>query len=313
VDRKRRPWAAALVTLIQPGLGHLYAGAPARAVGAAIITFLAAPLWGVSILFLSTMPLLVLIVTLIFLSIVLGIALDAAHVAKGQPAKYALGTYNRWSVYLTWIVAVGVLAGSGRELTKKHLVQAFRLPSGSMEPSLQLGDFIFVRMFRPSSHLHHGSIVVFESTEESGLKVIKRVVGLPGDTVAMRDGAFYRNGVAVTEPYVIHEDPARREDPVHRARMRAWQVTHWTVSDTHSSYAPDLQSWGPIRVPADSLFLLGDNRDHSYDSRYFGFVPRDHIIGRPMFVYYSYDPSSPRQWRWFSAARWHRVGTQLPE
>jgi len=301
------------MTFIQPGLGHLYAGAPERAVAAGIITFLAVPLIGACILLVATIPRLVLIATLVFVSLAFWIAVDAARIAKRQPADYVLGTYNRWSVYLTWIVAAGVLAGSGRALTQKHMIQAFRLPSGSMEPTLRVGDFIFVRMFRPSFHLYHGSVVVFESVEESGLKVIKRVVGLPGDTVAMKRGAFYRNGVVVPEPYVIHEDPARREDPVHQARMRAWQVAHLTHSDTFVSYAPDLQDWGPVRVPADSLFLMGDNRDHSYDSRYYGFVPRDHIIGRAMFVYYSYDPSSSTRWRWFSAARWDRIGTQISE
>jgi signal peptidase I len=169
-------------------------------------------------------------------------------------------------------------------------------------------------MWRPTSDLRHESIVVFRSVEDPDLKVIKRVVGLPGDTLAMRSGVLYRNGGAVREPYVIHEDPTRHEDPIQRTKMRAWQISHLAAADSFiSSYQPDLQEWGAVVVPPESIMALGDNRDHSYDSRYYGFIPLKQVVGRPSFVYYSHDASSSKPWRALSAPRWDRVGVRLSE
>jgi signal peptidase I len=314
LNRKRRPWVAALATLVQPGLGHLYAGTPARAGAAVLISFAALPLWGVCLLLFTPRPDLALVVSLLILSITIWLALDAARSAKRQPAEYMLRPYNRWHIYAAWVLMVGALLGYfPRNMTRKYLVQAFRVPSGSMEPSLLIGDLIFVSRWRPTKNVRHGSMVVFNSVEEPGLKVIKRVVGMPGDTIAMRGGNLHRNGVAVTEPYAVHREPTRHEDPLQRSKMRDWQISHLVGDPLISSYAPDLQDWGPVVVPPDSLLLLGDNRDRSYDSRYYGFVPLHAVVGKPTFVYYSYDPSSKRRWPWALAARWDRVGIPASE
>jgi signal peptidase I len=143
--------------------------------------------------------------------------------------------------------------------------------------------------------------------EEPGLKVIKRVVGMPGDTLLMRSGELYRNGSPVREPYVIRVDSSRTDDATQRAKMRQWQVQH--LASSVSDYAPDLQNWGPVIVPTDSFFALGDNRDASYDSRYYGFVPSANIIGRPSVIYFSFDPKSPEPF--VSRIRWQRVGQEL--
>jgi signal peptidase I len=149
---------------------------------------------------------------------------------------------------------------------------------------------------------------VFDSVEEEGLKVVKRLIGIPGDTLAMEGGVLYRNGKRVDEPYALHGDPTRSEDPMQRAKMRLWQLPHVVGRDT-ASYQPDLQDWGPIVVPADSFFMMGDNRDSSYDGRYWGFLPRANVRGRPLVVYFSYDPSSWRSLPFFTAVRWGRIFT----
>jgi signal peptidase I len=311
VNSRRRPWAAVLGTLLQPGLGHLYAGAPERAVAAVLINILAIPIWGICLLSLASRPALALIVSLSFVGLTIWLAYDAARIARHQPSDYALRHYNTWSAYLTWIVALGFLSAQVLALTKLHLVQAFRVPSGSMAPSLLVGDMIMVGMWRPMQQLERGTVVVFESIEEPGLKVIKRVVGTPGDTIAMVAGSLRRNGEPVFEPYVIHEDLTRHEDAVQRAKMRNWQILHVAAGQNLSTYAPDLQDWGPVVVPRDSLLLLGDNRDSSYDGRYYGFVPTSRVLGRPMFVYYSYDPTSPLPHPWANAIRWDRIGVSV--
>ena len=93
-----------------------------------------------------------------------------------------------------------------------------------------------------------------------------------------------------------------------RAKMRQWQLPHVVGRDT-ASYQPDLQDWGPIVVPADSFFMMGDNRDSSYDGRYWGFLPRENVRGRPLVVYYSYDNTSWRSWPMITAVRWGRIFT----
>jgi signal peptidase I len=205
---------------------------------------------------------------------------------------------------------------------RTFLVEAFRIPSGRMENTLLIGDFLFVNKALygaevPLIHAHlpavrephRDDILVFDSVEEEGLKVVKRLIGMPGDTLYMESGQLYRNGKKVDEPYAVHSDPTRSEDAVQRAKMRAWQLPHLVQRDT-ASYQPDLQDWGPIVVPADSFFMMGDNRDSSYDGRYWGFLPRQNVRGRPLVVYFSYDPSSWRAVPFLTAVRWTRLFTQ---
>jgi signal peptidase I len=134
---------------------------------------------------------------------------------------------------------------------------------------------------------------------------------MPGDTLAMEAGQLYRNGIRVDEPYVVHTDQGRSEDAMQRLKMREWQLPHLVARDP-ATYKPDLQEWGPIVVPTDSFFMMGDNRDSSYDGRYWGFLPRGNVRGRPLVVYFSYDPSSWRSLPFLTAVRWSRLFS-MPE
>jgi signal peptidase I len=205
---------------------------------------------------------------------------------------------------------------------RTFLVEAFRIPSGSMENTLLIGDFLFVNKALYGAEVplihsrlpavrepHRNDILVFDSVEEEGLKVVKRLIGMPGDTLSMEAGQLFRNGQRVSEPYVVHGDPHRSEDPIQRAKMREWQLPHLVQRDT-ATYQPDLQDWGPIVVPPDSFFMMGDNRDSSYDGRYWGFLPRANVRGRPLVVYFSYDQTSWRSLPFLTAIRWGRIFTQ---
>ena len=151
-----------------------------------------------------------------------------------------------------------------------------------------------------------GDVLVFDSVEEEGLKVVKRLIGMPGDTLAMKGSVLQRNGLAVDEPYVRHDNPSKSESPELRQKMHAWQVRASGRRDT-TGYLPDLQDWGPIVVPPDSFFMMGDNRDLSYDGRYWGFLPRANVRGTPLIIYYSYDPGSWKVLRPITAIRWSRL------
>jgi signal peptidase I len=205
---------------------------------------------------------------------------------------------------------------------RTFLIEAFRIPSGSMENTLLIGDFLFVNKALygaeiPLTGVHlpafreprRNDLVIFKSVEEPRLTVVKRVVGMPGDTLGMEENRLQVNGRAAEEPYVLRTAPlADHEDP----KMRGWQSRYLTADRDPRTYRPTLKNWGPIVVPADSFFVMGDNRDNSYDSRYWGFLGRDRIRGRPLIVYFSYDPSGILPLPIVSSVRWGRLLT-LPE
>ena len=195
------------------------------------------------------------------------------------------------------------------------LVEAFRIPSGSMENTLLIGDFLFVNkaLYGAEVPIVHKrlpafreperfDIVVFDSPEDAGVKVVKRVVGMPGDTLSMIGNVLYVSGQAIAEPYVVRASAYDPEDP----RMREWQLAHLVGRD-RATYWPTLKNWGPIAVPPDSFFVMGDNRDNSLDSRYWGFLGRDRISGRPLFIYYSFDKGGPAPLPFVTGVRWGRL------
>ncbi len=197
------------------------------------------------------------------------------------------------------------------------LIEAFRIPSSSMERTLLVGDFLFVNkaLYGAEVPLLHarlpafrqplrGDIVVFDSQTEPGVKVVKRLIGVPGDTLKMIHAVLYRDGVAQREPYVEHTDSL--EDVTDSGMV--WQLKYVLPSVNKRTYQPSRDNWGPLVVPPGSYFVMGDNRDNSYDSRYWGFVPRDVVRGRPMFVYYSYDHDSWKALPFLPALRWSRIG-----
>jgi signal peptidase I len=203
-------------------------------------------------------------------------------------------------------------------ILRSLLIEAFRIPSSSMERTLLVGDFLFVNKALygaqiPLTHVHLPAfrqprlddIIVFDSQTERGIKVVKRLVGMPGDTLQMKHGVLYRDGVAQREPWVERTDSL--EDPS-SPEMRASQIRHVLPSVDRDTYRPTRDNWGPLVVSPDSFFVMGDNRDDSYDSRYWGFVPRNVIRGRPMFIYYSYDHTSWRALPFITAIRWSRIG-----
>ena len=198
------------------------------------------------------------------------------------------------------------------------LFQAFRIPSESMEHTLLVGDWLFVNKAIygatvPITGWHtpafrepkHADIVVFISVETPDLDVVKRVIGLPGDTIEMKDHTIYRNGVAIDEPNAVYDDTVSADPPQFRLKIRDWQIGH-LARDT-AGYLPDRKHWGPIVVPHDSMFVMGDNRDHSWDGRFWGFLPRANVRGTPLFIYYSYDPDTYKPLPALTNIRWGRL------
>ncbi len=179
-------------------------------------------------------------------------------------------------------------------------LQAFSIPSGSMENTLLVGDHLFVNRIAeapgtswmplmPYRRIRRGDIIVFYKPGEPGLHLVKRVVGIPGDHLHLNNGVVYINGVRQNEPYVIHSignyDPYRDEFPAFGPRPDDAATPEWRAA------LPQYIHGGDLVVPPDSYFAMGDNRDNSLDSRYWGFVPRENIIGSPTFIYWSFNAS----------------------
>lgn len=202
---------------------------------------------------------------------------------------------------------------------RTFMIEAFQIPTASMENTLLVGDFLLVNKMVygaeiPGTQLHlpalddptRGDVVVFEPPARAGqaprTNYVKRIVGAPGDTLEMNGGRLYVNGSQIDEPYVKN---GRRATDVRSAAF-SWQQAY-LVSGRGRAYQPTRDNWGPILVPADSFFVMGDNRANSEDSRYWGFVPQDAIKGRPMIVYYSYDRRHPAPIPWLTEIRWDRL------
>lgn len=203
---------------------------------------------------------------------------------------------------------------------RTFFVEAFKIPSGSMEGTLLVGDFLLVNKMVygaevPFTHWRlprlrepkRGDVIVFTYPENPAMTFVKRLVGLPGDTLEMHDGQLVRNGKQVSEPYVLHTEPDI--DPA-QEEFR-WQRSYLVnTANATIGYHPSRDNWGPLVVPPRNYFALGDNRDNSLDSRYWGFVADSLLKGRPFMIYYSYAPDTAR-FDWLTRIRWHRVGERV--
>jgi len=169
---------------------------------------------------------------------------------------------------------------------RTFVVQAFKIPTGSMEENLLIGDHLLVNKFvfgpsataleralLPIGSLRRGQVVVFKYPEEPDRDFIKRVIGLPGETVELREKKVYINSTPLNEPYVHFLEPPR---------SGSTEFNEVTSFDVRERY-------GPVTVPPNQYFVMGDNRDNSQDSRYWGFLPRDLVKGKALVIYWSYE------------------------
>jgi signal peptidase I len=177
--------------------------------------------------------------------------------------------------------------------------QAFKIPTGSMEQNLLIGDHLIVnkmifspavakveRALLPSREIRRGDVIVFKYPKEPERDFVKRVIGLPGDRLELHRKAVYINGQPLQEPYVQYLEPPSSSGPLKTDDVR--------------------EEYGPITVPPDQYFMMGDNRDNSEDSRYWGFMPAAYVKGKALFIYYSFNDNGSLA-SIFSATRWNRL------
>ena len=180
------------------------------------------------------------------------------------------------------------------------IIQAFTIPSESMEKTLLIGDYLLVDKahysngwggwFMPYSKIKRQEIIVFRYPIHPSMYFVKRVIGLPGDRVRLIDKKVFVNGVPMNEPYVVYSRPFEpyRDDFPNGPRYSFDIDAHWAV-EMHR-LVEDKQ----LIVPENCYFVMGDNRDDSSDSRYWGFVPKENIVGRPLLIYFSMKATEPQ-------------------
>ena len=261
IGRLRRV-SAVLVTLLLPGAGHFLLGAFRRGVVWAVGLVL------VGLLLLFAAPVSITIVTNLVAGVLgrIAAAIDAGATPGARPSWKIVAA--AWTALLVGRAAMhGVIVEPTTRYYATHYAQGFTIPTGGMEPTLLIGDHIMVdRSAYRDRAPQRSDIVVFSYPPDETRDFIKRIIGLPGDVVDIRGRQVVVNGQTLIEPYI------------------QFQAT--TPTSTHCTYAYGCEA---TRVPADSYFVMGDSRDNSQDSRYFGFVKREQIKGKAHVIYWSWD------------------------
>ena len=276
--RRRRPIEALLLALTAVGLGHLYSGKPKAAVtwlfGGTLVVYGS---FYVLLRYWEFRPLNVILPYAVAAAVFIAHLVSAWRTARRQPAEYVVNSYNRWYYYVAWgsgaLVFAFCLAQYG------NLPKNYRVPGVAMANTLQQDEMFLVDLSAyEADDPRPGDLVVFYFPVDRTTKYIKRCVAGPGDLVEIRDKALFVNGERFPDPPgAIFTDTLPDGSPRIMARGPNGGGTR--------------DNWSPRVVPDGSFFMLGDNRDNSYDSRFWGAVPRELLIGKVIRISFSSDLS----------------------
>lgn len=275
VDRKRRTWAAVILAVLGAGLGHLYSGKLGRAIAWLAVYIVSALTFYPIMVNWDASPFNIIVP---FASLFLLFLIQIVHAgwsASRQPRGYLLRPYNRWYYYVLWFLIGIFLFWPIRASWDNY--RAFKIPSQGMERCLYEGDFLFADLSAYDAEApQRGDVVVFVFPRDGVTQYIKRCVAVPGDTVEIVDKKLLINGSPANEPATVQfVDTTETGEP--------------RIGESSSDVSYGRDNFGPIVVPVRQFFMMGDNRDNSYDSRFWGTVPRHMIRGKAIRVYMSYD------------------------
>jgi signal peptidase I len=289
-NKPRKWWISGILSLLSPGLGHVYCGQARKGifflfVGNYLLPFL---LLQSITLYLGTLSLSILYaIILLLLGFYIVVIIDAVRLANRLKFEYQLKKYNKWFVYVGILVAIATISllfpglDVDRDTIKSNTMQAYKIPSGSMEPTLLIGDRILVDRRLSARNPSRGTIIIFEWPKDKTKDFVKRVEAIGGDTVEIRDKELYVNNKIVKESQVVHLE-----------------------SNLIPASENPRDNYGPVTVPKDAYFVMGDNRDRAYDSRFWGFVDKSKIKGTVKQLYWSWDRKA-------SSVRWNRIGKNI--
>ena len=279
-NKPRKWWVAGLLSLFEPGLGQIYNGQARKG-----IFFLVLPLFFLPVMSLciNSNKILYIIITFALLTTVYYIISigDAIYTARKFKTEYNLKKYNKIFTYLGLIAIVFIVNTAISGFVKNNYVQAYKIPATINEPTLLVGDHILTDRRMSARNPKRGALIIFEFPEDPKKDFVKRAVAIGGDTVEIRDKVLLINNEPKKEKYVIHND-----------------TNHFSAEENPRD------NFGPVTVPENTCFVLGDNRDQSYDSRFWGFVENSKIKGTVKSIYWSWDHKN-------TAVRWNRIGKIL--
>ncbi len=243
---------------------------------------------------------------------------EGAGKQRGAPSGEGGTPRHHGHAAMEWMKSL-VVAAALFVVLRSFLVQTFVITSGSMEDTLLVGDMLMVNRAAIGSPVPFSGlripgyseprrldVIVFDPPHEETLKLVKRLIGMPGDTLQMKNRVLYINGVEQVEPYVKHSDVPDETHP-----WMAWQRDYLAPGVDRDSYVPTRDNWGPLVLPPDRYLMLGDNRETSLDSRYWGLLEGWRLEGRAVFIYYSYNKGSYRPFPWLREVRWGRIGSGI--
>lgn len=295
-DLKQQPrlaWAAVAFSLVATGVGHIYCGQIVKGLLLFCAWFLVIPLVVAAALLppsSSTLILLMVIPAVFLLVLHVLAAIDAYRVARGAGNNYQLRDYNRPAIYIA-LVAVALLYRVGLTAgVRETSFEAFYIPTRSMSPTIIKGDRVLVnKTFGRHSLPDHGDLVVFQTPEDTGAVYVMRAVGLPGDRIAMDAGDVIVNGQPL-EQKPVSADGVTMDQPDCRVFLEQNGARRYRIQMKESG-SLDATEQGRRRmteivVPSRSVFVLGDNRDGSKDSRTFGVVPAGDIVGTLQYIHW---------------------------
>ena len=280
-NKPRKWWLAGLLSLFEPGLGQIYNGQALKGLIFIVLPLLFLPLfyflcrrgeylhW-----ILGTAAALAMIYYLVVVA-------DAIFTAKKYGNEYQLKKFNKLIFYIGIVLAVAFVNIQISNFIKNNYIQAYKIPAGSNEPTLLIGDHILVDRHITARNPKRGDIIVFEFPEDPQRDFVKRVVAGAGDTVEIRNKVLLVNGRAVPEPYAVHVD-----------------------NEVFPGTLIPRDNFKPVTVPENSYFVMGDNRDSSYDSRFWGYVEKFEIKGTVKNIYWSWDQKR-------KVVRWGRIGKRV--
>jgi signal peptidase I len=260
VTQKRNPFLAALATLGAFGLGQLYNG-KLRKAAIAYALCLATVAFGIFAPLSSSLSWLFIVSALpILLGLV--VAIDAFRDAH-RIREIVLHPYNRWYIYLAVILIQALLISQLQENVILSSVHAYKIPTGAMSPALEIGDRLVADTKAYRNKLpSRGDLIVFKYPKNESISYIKRVIGLPGEKLEIIKRTVHINGESLKENYVQYIDP----------------------NSIHEHY-------GPYDIPQGQYFVMGDNRDNSQDSRFWGYVKQHQLLGQARYLYWAKDKS----------------------
>jgi signal peptidase I len=297
---KPRRFAAPIVAFFIIGAGHVTVGRYRRSLGWLVANVIAS--FAIALAMTRSSPMLLLSAIAFFLLVRIASVVDVAFLPAADRAQL-----QGWGItILLWVALYGANFLTNLPI-RAFLLEPFKIPAGSMSPTLIVGDHILVD--KRARTPERGAVMVFRYPKEPDKDFVKRVIAVGGDTIEMRDGALFLNSRPIERHHVDgdchYPDYENGEGDLMDRRCDAWEESldgkpHSIVFDPDNNVAQ--RTWPPVTVPAGHFYVLGDNRDNSHDSRYWGFVPDENLKGRAISVFFSAAGSR---------TRWDRIGLPI--